>query len=129
MTDTTPILTPRPELVTPAHEGRMPALYLGHGAPTLVDDALWPVQLTQWSAELPRPKAILVVSAHWEEAPVTIGATSPVPLVYDFWGFPKRSTLTRLALLWRHAVRGAKCHHRLPKFQRIGARQTAFSRS
>jgi 4,5-DOPA dioxygenase extradiol len=68
----------------------MPALYLGHGAPTLVDDALWPVQLAQWSAELPRPRAILVVSAHWEEAPITIGATSPVPLVYDFWGFPER---------------------------------------
>jgi 4,5-DOPA dioxygenase extradiol len=68
----------------------MPALYTGHGSPTLVDDALWPVQLAQWSAGLPRPKAILVVSAHWEEAPVTIGATTPVPLVYDFWGFPER---------------------------------------
>src|SRR5215212_2215315 len=90
MTSTTPILTARPELATPSNEGRMPALYLGHGAPTLVDDALWPVQLAQWSAELPRPKAILVVSAHWEEAPVSIGATSPVPLVYDFWGFPER---------------------------------------
>src|SRR3954447_20052545 len=89
MTDTTPILTPRPELVTTSSQGRMPALYLGHGAPTIVDDALWPVQLAQWSAELPRPKAILVVSAHWEEAPVTIGATSPVPLTYDFWGFPE----------------------------------------
>src|SRR5207249_6940256 len=37
---------------------------------------------------LPRPKAILVVSAHWESAPVTIGATSTVPLLYDFYGFP-----------------------------------------
>lgn len=69
---------------------RMPALFLGHGAPTLVDDPIWPVQLAAWSARLPRPKAILVVSAHWEEAPVTIGATRPVPLVYDFWGFPQR---------------------------------------
>ena len=69
---------------------RMPALFLGHGAPTLVDDPVWPVQLGQWSAQLPRPTAILVVSAHWEEAPVTIGATTPVPLVYDFWGFPER---------------------------------------
>src|SRR3954464_4345355 len=75
--------------------GRMPALYLGHGSPTLVDDALWPAQLAQWSAELPRPKAILVVSAHWEQAPVTVGATTTVPLVYDFWGLPERSTLTK----------------------------------
>ena len=76
---------------------RMPALFLGHGAPPLVDDPIWPVQLAQWSARLSRPTAILVVSAHREEAPVTIGATTPVPLVYDFWGFPERSTLTKFA--------------------------------
>ena len=69
---------------------RMPAIYLGHGAPALMDDALWPVELAAWSREIPRPKAILVVSAHWEEAPVTIGATTTVPLIYDFYGFPQR---------------------------------------
>lgn len=37
----------------------------------------------------PRPRAILIVSAHWESAPLTIGATHPVPLMYDFWGFPE----------------------------------------
>src|SRR5215211_6209782 len=70
--------------------GRMPTLYTGHGSPTLVDDELWPVQLAQWSAELPRPKAILVVSAHWEQAPIIVGATETVPLLYDFYGFPER---------------------------------------
>src|SRR6266850_1831032 len=74
-------------LVTPA---RMPALYVGHGAPALMDDAVWPGQLAQWAADLPRPKAILIVSAHWEEAPLMIGATRPVPLVYDFYGFPEK---------------------------------------
>ena len=69
---------------------RMPAIYLSHGAPPLIDDPIWPTQLATWSANMPRPKAILVVSAHWEAAPVTIGATTPVPLVYDFWGFPER---------------------------------------
>ncbi|GAA3864786.1 class III extradiol ring-cleavage dioxygenase [Streptomyces sedi] len=69
---------------------RMPALYLSHGAPPLADDALWPGQLAAWSAELPRPKAVLMVSAHWEEAPLAIGATTSVPLEYDFWGFPER---------------------------------------
>ncbi|MFH9608198.1 dioxygenase [Streptomyces sp. NPDC017448] len=69
---------------------RMPALYLSHGAPPLADDPLWPGQLAAWSAELPRPRAILVVSAHWEEAPLALGATGTVPLVYDFWGFPER---------------------------------------
>lgn len=72
----------------PAPE-RMPALYLSHGAPPLADDAVWPGQLAAWSADLPRPKAILMVSAHWEEAPLALGATETVPLVYDFWGFPE----------------------------------------
>lgn len=69
---------------------RMPALYLSHGAPPLADDILWPGQLAAWSAGLPRPKAVLMVSAHWEEAPLALGAVEPTPLVYDFWGFPDR---------------------------------------
>lgn len=69
---------------------RMPVLYLSHGAPPLADDDRWTAELARWSAELPRPEAILMVSAHWEEAPLSIGATRPVPLVYDFWGFPQR---------------------------------------
>lgn len=71
--------------------GRMPAIYQGHGAPPLVDDPLWVVQLEAWARALPRPTAILVVSAHWEAAPLAIGSTADAaPLVYDFWGFPER---------------------------------------
>jgi 4,5-DOPA dioxygenase extradiol len=69
---------------------RLPAIYLGHGAPPLLEDPLWPVELRAWSDRLPRPKAILIVSAHWESAPVTVGATTPVELTYDFYGFPLR---------------------------------------
>ncbi|MFD0921626.1 dioxygenase [Saccharopolyspora rosea] len=70
---------------------RMPALYLSHGAPPLVDDALWTDQLARWARDLPRPRAVLVVSAHWESAPLMLGATATgVPLTYDFWGFPER---------------------------------------
>jgi 4,5-DOPA dioxygenase extradiol len=67
-----------------------PVLYVSHGAPPLADDAVWTRQLADWSAGLAKPRAILVVSAHWEEAPLTLGATTSVPLVYDFWGFPER---------------------------------------
>lgn len=75
-------------MTTPtSSDSRIPALYLGHGAPTLIDDPRWPAQLAGWSRALPRPTAILVVSAHWESAPLTIGATRPAPLVYDFSGF------------------------------------------
>jgi 4,5-DOPA dioxygenase extradiol len=70
---------------------RMPAVYLGHGAPPLVDDQLWVSQLQGWAKEMPKPKQILVVSAHWESAPLTLGATDgKTPLTYDFYGFPQR---------------------------------------
>lgn len=69
---------------------RLPSIYLSHGAPPLADDALWTRQLADWSRELPRPTAILVVSAHWENAPLAIGATTTVPLYYDFGGFAQR---------------------------------------
>ncbi len=69
---------------------RMPVLYLSHGAPPLADDATWTSELKSWSADLPRPASILVVSAHWESAPLTLSATETVPLTYDFWGFPQR---------------------------------------
>jgi 4,5-DOPA dioxygenase extradiol len=76
--------------------GRMPALYLGHGAPPLVDDVRWTGQLSTWAAKLPRPRSILMVSAHWESAPLTLGATADaVALVYDFYGFPERYYQTR----------------------------------
>ncbi len=76
---------------TAIRPGRMPAMYLGHGAPPLVDDPLWVVQLEAWARALPRPTAILIVSAHWENAPLAIGATADAaPLTYDFYGFPER---------------------------------------
>ncbi|MFD4352606.1 dioxygenase [Nocardia sp. NPDC058518] len=67
----------------------MPVLYLSHGAPPLADDPIWPGQLAAWSAQLPEPTAVLMISAHWEDAPITLGATTTVPLVYDFGGFPQ----------------------------------------
>lgn len=69
---------------------RLPALFLSHGAPPLVDDERWTGQLAALTSDLPRPTAILIVSAHWEAAPVMLGATRQVPLVHDFAGFPRR---------------------------------------
>lgn len=68
----------------------MPALFLSHGAPPLADDPVWTAELAGWAECLPPPSAILVVSAHWESAPLTIGATETVPLYYDFYGFERR---------------------------------------
>ena len=70
---------------------RMPALYIGHGAPPLLDDPLWSSPAGGPRRDLPRPKAILIVSAHWESAPVSLSATGPgVGLVYDFGGFAEK---------------------------------------
>ncbi|WP_229074610.1 dioxygenase [Actinoplanes sp. DH11] len=68
----------------------MPALFLSHGAPPLVDDPTWVAQLQELAAGLPRPTAILMASAHWESAPLMLGATTPAPLVYDFGGFAQK---------------------------------------
>jgi 4,5-DOPA dioxygenase extradiol len=68
----------------------MPAVFLAHGSPFLIDDAPWVAELGAWARAMPRPRAILVLSAHWVDAPVTIGATETLPLVYDFYGFPER---------------------------------------
>ena len=68
----------------------MPVIFAAHGAPVLLDDAVWKGELAAWAGAMPKPKAILMVSAHWEERPTTLGATRSVPLVYDFYGFPER---------------------------------------
>ena len=74
---------------------QLPALYISHGAPPLLEDDLWMSQLTEWSqgltdlsGNIAKPKAILIVSAHWESAPVAISSThANTPLIYDFGGF------------------------------------------
>jgi 4,5-DOPA dioxygenase extradiol len=70
--------------------GRMPVIFAAHGAPVLLDDAAWMGELAAWASAMPKPKGILMVSAHWDKRPATLGATRTVPLVYDFHGFPER---------------------------------------
>jgi 4,5-DOPA dioxygenase extradiol len=66
----------------------MPALYLGHGAPPLLDDPVWTSQLRELAGTIAKPKAILIVSAHWEAAPLMLGTTDgSASLIYDFGGF------------------------------------------
>jgi len=70
-----------------------PSIFLAHGSPLLVDDTVWMAELARWAGDMPRPKSILALSAHWldeVEDAVTIGATRTVPLIYDFYNFPRR---------------------------------------
>jgi 4,5-DOPA dioxygenase extradiol len=72
-------------------DGALPALYIGHGAPPLLDDAEWMSQLSAWALTMPKPRAVLIVSAHWEAAPLMLSAPGAgTPLVYDFGGFAAR---------------------------------------
>ena len=72
-------------------DGALPALYIGHGAPPLLDDPEWMSQLSAWALSMPKPRAVLIVSAHWEAAPLMLSAPGAgTPLVYDFGGFAAR---------------------------------------
>jgi len=71
-------------------QSRMPVIFAAHGAPILLDDPVWVRELGGWARDLPTPSGVLMVSAHWEQRPTTLGATRTVPLVHDFYGFPER---------------------------------------
>jgi 4,5-DOPA dioxygenase extradiol len=72
-------------------DGPLPALFVSHGAPPTLDDAEWLDSLFTWSQTMPKPRAIVVVSAHWENAPLAISsAAAGTPLYYDFGGFHPR---------------------------------------
>ncbi len=65
-------------------------IFLAHGAPPLLDDTGWRGELSAWAKRMPRPESVLMLSAHWDSRPAKLGATTTVPLVYDFYGFPAR---------------------------------------
>jgi 4,5-DOPA dioxygenase extradiol len=69
---------------------RLPALFLSHGAPTLaVQETDQTRAWARLAAELPKPKSILAVSAHWDtDVPFASGAPHP-ETIHDFNGFPR----------------------------------------
>jgi 4,5-DOPA dioxygenase extradiol len=83
---------------------RMPALYIGHGAPPAARRPAVVEPARGLAADLPRPTAILIVSAHWESAPVMLSADG-APLVYDFGGFAARVLPDDLRDPRRHGAR------------------------
>jgi 4,5-DOPA dioxygenase extradiol len=70
---------------------RAPVLFVSHGAPTVaLEHGAFAEALERFAAELGKPKAALVISAHWT-TPREIGITSAARhrLIYDFSGFPE----------------------------------------
>jgi 4,5-DOPA dioxygenase extradiol len=67
-----------------------PVLFVPHGAPTF---ALRPgaagAALVAKAATLALPRAIVIVSAHWDTAVPTVGLAEKLETIHDFWGFPE----------------------------------------
>ena len=76
----------------------LPTLFVSHGAPPLAIDREKGAALSRWGAALwaaERPRALLVLSAHWEASVATIGTLTARPLLYDFYGFPEELSRVR----------------------------------
>lgn len=69
---------------------RMPVLFLGHGSPmNAIEENEFVQGFRKVSSEMEQPKAILVVSAHWETRGTMVTAMQNPPTIHDFGGFPK----------------------------------------
>lgn len=66
-----------------------PSLFISHGSPMLaLEPGASGPALARLAAELPRPKAIVVVSAHWESQDLRVGSNPHPETWHDFGGFP-----------------------------------------
>ena len=69
--------------------GTMPLLFIGHGSPmNIVLDNDYTQSIVKASENLPEPKAILVISAHWLTNGTYVTCVSKPETIYDFYGFP-----------------------------------------
>ncbi|VXD02138.1 4,5-DOPA dioxygenase extradiol [Pseudomonas sp. 8Z] len=67
----------------------LPTLFISHGSPMLaLDPGASGSALAQLAAELPRPQAIVVVSAHWESGHLLLTGAAHPQTWHDFYGFP-----------------------------------------
>ena len=69
---------------------RMPVLFVGHGNPmNAIRGNRFRLTWEELGRRLPRPRAILCVSAHWETRDAYVTATESPETIHDFYGFPK----------------------------------------
>jgi len=68
---------------------RLPSLFISHGSPTFaIDPGKAGPLLAQLGRELPRPKAVLVMSPHWITRGLRVATTPSPETIHDFGGFP-----------------------------------------
>lgn len=69
---------------------KMPVLFLGHGSPmNAIEENEFVEGFRKLATELPHPKAILCISAHWETDGTMVTAMETPPTIHDFGGFPQ----------------------------------------
>ena len=69
---------------------RMPVLFAGHGNPlNAIERNEFHCGWEELGRQLPRPKAILCISAHWETRGVAVMASAQPETIHDFYGFPR----------------------------------------
>jgi 4,5-DOPA dioxygenase extradiol len=69
---------------------KMPVLFLGHGSPmNAIEENEFVIGFRNVAKEIPKPNAILCISAHWETRGTHITAMEYPPTIHDFGGFPK----------------------------------------
>src|SRR6218665_84733 len=74
----------------PEQEQLMPVLFVGHGSPMNgIQDTEFSRRWTKMAREIPVPKAVLVVSAHWFTKGTRITAMDFPKTIHDFGGFPQ----------------------------------------
>lgn len=68
----------------------MPALFIGHGNPmNAITDNIYKATWLKLGESLPRPKAILLISAHWQTHGTQVSMVTNPKTIHDFGGFPK----------------------------------------
>jgi len=68
----------------------MPTIFVSHGSPTLIlDDVPARAFLASLGRQLPRPKAIIAVSAHWDTDVPAVSLARKPETIHDFYGFPE----------------------------------------
>ncbi len=73
-----------------APRGRMPVLFIGHGSPmNAIEDNEWSRAFRAVAATIPKPRAVLVVSAHWFVPGTLLTADERPATIHDFSGFPR----------------------------------------